>query len=144
LVKKVPTESEWKTAYEDGATRKGEKWFNKFTTTTGIAAAASSDDAQKRFTEKMSKPEILALRQKKLRALTDEDFHAPVRRGGSALYTSAITAKSDKAAKGVAPFLSKIGEVLPTLKPKTDDVDANIDGRVKPIAKALRALKRGK
>jgi len=143
MPKTLPTPAEWEAAYKEGASRKAQKWQTKFLATTGIADAAKSDAAQSSYVGKMTNPAVLATRQAKLRALTDEDFKKPVRDGGPGLYSTAVAAKSAKAAKGVAPMLEEITRVLPTLGAKTDDVDSNIDNRVKPIARALRAKKRG-
>jgi hypothetical protein len=110
--------------------------------TSGIAAAAASDTAQKAYVAQMQNPAVLAVRQKKLKQLSDSDFQAPVQAGGPSLYSAGVNAKADKAAKGVGPYLAVIESVLPTLKAKTDDVSSNIDNRVKPIALALRNKKR--
>lgn len=142
MVKKVPDAATWEASYKDGAQRKAGKWQTNFLGATGIAAAASSDAAQMAYQAKMMDPAVLAVRQKKLKKLSDADFQAPVRAGGSGLYSSGVAAKADKAARGVAPFLGVIQGVLNTLPPKTDNVDANIDNRVKPLARALRDAKR--
>jgi len=135
--------AEWQRLYNEGASRNAGKWQANFLATTGIADAAKSDAAQTSYTAQMMNPAVLATRQAKLRALTDEDFKAPVKAGGSGLYSSAVAAKAAKAAKGVGPYLEEIARVVPTLGPKTDNVDTNIDNRVKPLARALRAKKRG-
>lgn len=141
MPKKIPTADEWAKEYKEGATRKASKWQKRFLETTGIAAAAASDEAQTRYETKMADPAILKLRQKKLAKLSDEDFKAPVRKTGPGIYSSAVAAKVDKAKSGVAPFLDVLREVVPTLEPPTDDIDTNIDKRVKPIARALHAKK---
>jgi len=143
MPKPMPTPADWEKEYREGASRKAGKWQANFLATTGISDAAKSDVAQAQYVAKMTNPEVLRTRQAKLRGLTDEDFKKPVRDGGSGMYSSAVAAKAPKAAKGVAPFLEEIGRVLPTLGLRTDDVDANIDNRVKPLARALRAKKRG-
>jgi hypothetical protein len=104
---------------------------------------ASSDTAQKAYVAKMTNPSVLAVRQKKLKALSDQDFFSPVQAGGSALYTAGVNAKADKAAKGMAPILTLIETILPTLPAKTDDPATNVANRVTPIAVALRKYKRG-
>jgi len=141
LVKKIPSPDEWEKEYREGVARKAAKWHKRFLETTGIAAAAASEEAQRAYEAKMSNPEILKLRQKKLAKLSDEDFKAPVRKAGPGIYSTAAQAKSEKAKKGVAPFLDVLRDILPELPPRTDDVDANIDNRVKPIARALHAKK---
>jgi hypothetical protein len=143
MVKKMPTQDQWEAAYKDGATRAASKWQTNFLATTGIATAAASDAAQKAYVTKMQDPKVLAVRQKKLKALSDTDFHNPVTIGGPSLYSTGINAKADKAAKGVAPVLATIAAVLPTLPAKVDDVATNINNRVTPIAVALRKMKRG-
>lgn len=130
-------------AYRSGTSAKARKWMDKFLATSGIADAAKSDSAQRDYEAQMTNASVLKKRQRKLAALSDEDFKAPVRAGGQALYSSATAAKAPKWGKNFAPYAAKIDAVVPGLTPATDDVNANIDNRVKPIANALRELSRG-
>lgn len=141
MPKKIPTSDEWEEEYKSGVSRKAGKWHKRFLETTGIAAAAASDEAQDAYVAKMSDAAVLALRKKKLEKLSDEDFKAAVRKGGAGMYSSAALAKSAKAKKGVGPYLDVLREVVPGLEPRGTDIDANIDNRVKPIARALHEKK---
>lgn len=128
---------EWKVAYKKGAVGAGEKWKSNFLATSGVAAAASSEEAQNNYVEKMSDPGVLAKRQKRLQGLTDEDFKRPVREGGASLYTRGVSAKVDKAAEGFAPYASVINDVVATLPARTTDPVENVNNRVLPIVMAL-------
>lgn len=128
---------EWKASYKKGAVAAGEKWKSKFLGTSGIAAAASSPEAQSNYVEKMSDPGILAKRQNRLQGLTDEDFKRPVREGGASLYTRGVSAKVDKAAEGFAPYAQVINDTVAGLPARTTDPVANVNNRVIPIVQAL-------
>jgi len=127
----------WERKYREGTARAAREWFDAFLATTGIAEAAKSDKAQQRFEAKMSDPAILKKRQKRLAELTDEDFKAPVRAAGAAVYSTATAAKAGKARKRVAPFLAEIARIVETLEEKTDDPRQNVINRVIPIAVGL-------
>jgi len=127
--------------YKKRAKAAAEDWQKAFLEATGIIAKAISKEAQDLYEAKMKDDKVLKLRQKRLSKLTDEDVKKPVREKGSALYSSGIDAKGDKWAPRFKPFAEVIDAKLKELKPKTTDVEANIDNRVKPIAKALHEKK---
>jgi hypothetical protein len=66
-------------AYKSGTAAKAKKWMDNFLATTGIADAAKSDEAQRRWVAKITDAGIQRKRQKKLSGLSDEDFKAPDR-----------------------------------------------------------------
>ncbi|TSA39925.1 hypothetical protein D4R30_00365 [archaeon] len=131
--------SKWEAKYKKNAAAAGDEWYNDFMGATGIAAAASSDAAQKLYKDKMADDAVIAKRQKKLAKLTDEDFKAAVRIGGAALYKKGIEAKGGKAAKGFAPMAAVIDSVVAGLAPKGTDPEQNVLNRVLPLVKALAA-----
>lgn len=129
--------NEWKESYKKGAVASGEKWKKEFLATSGIAAAASSEEAQNNYVAMMSDPGVLAKRQARLQGLSDEDFKRPVREGGASLYTRGVSAKVDKAAEGFAPYATVINDVVAGLPPRTTDPVDNVNNRVIPIVQAL-------
>lgn len=131
--------SKWEAKYKKNAAGAAEEWYADFMAATGIAAAAASAEAQKLYADKMADPAVIAKRQKKLAKLTDEDFKASVRIGGSALYRKGIEAKGGKAAKGFAPFAAVIDSVVAGLPAKGTDPEQNVLNRVIPLVKALAA-----
>ena len=79
-------------------------------------------------------------RQKGINATSNEEWKRRAAEKGSARIASGMTASLPK-------FKAKMGEVLSTIEgvsiaERTADPMANIDGRVKPIAKALYDMKR--
>ena len=131
--------SKWETKYKKNAGASGDEWLAEFLATTGIAAAASSAEAQKLYADKMADASIIAKRQRKLAKLSDEDFKAPARLVGAAGYKKGVDAKGGKAAKGFAPFAAVIDSVVAALPPKGVDPESNVLNRVIPLVKALAA-----
>ena len=129
--------AKWEAKYKKNAGAAGDEWLSEFLATTGIAAAASSDAAQKLYKDKMADDSIIAKRQKKLAKLTDEDFKAPARAVGAAGYKKGVEAKGGKAAKGFAPMAAVIDSVVAALPAKTTDAETNVRNRVIPLAVAL-------
>ncbi len=132
---------DWKKAYTKGASDKATKWKDNFLSTSGIAAAAASNEAQAAYVKAVTNTDIQALRQKRLAKLSDADFKGPVEKGGASLYSSGTSAKADKAASRVAPFLAELNSYVPTLPARTDNIDTNVDTRVKTIDHRLHDLK---
>lgn len=77
-------------------------------------------------------------------------FSAGVRRAGNAKYKeriaavgesryrTGVTSGSAEYAEKMAPFLNALEAM--TLPPKTDDIDANIDNRMRPVAHEMRRI----
>ena len=134
--------AKWEKKYKVNAMAAGKEWEEGFLAATGIAAAASSDEAQRLYEEKMNDPDVLSRRQRELAKLSDEDFKRAVRQGGSGLYTKGISAKADKAAKGFAPYAEVINNAVAALPAKVADPEQNVLNRVLPVVKALAEKKR--
>lgn len=134
--------TKWQAKYLKNAKAAGKEWHDNFLATTGIAAAAASDEAQDLYETMMRDDDVLARRQRELAKLSDEDFKRPVRTGGSSLYTRGIEAKADKAAKGFAPYAEVINTTVAALPARTADPETNVTNRVLPIVLALAEKKR--
>ncbi len=129
--------------YKSGVAAKAQKWQNHFLATTGIADAAKSDAAETHYGEKMNQVIANKQRQKGLASITDEDIKAPVRAGGSSIYSTPAQAKSGKYLKKFTPYVSVINTAVAGLPARTADPVANVDNRVKPIVQALHNAKTG-
>jgi len=127
--------------YKRNAKAASKDWYDGILSTTGIIAAATSEDAQRRYEEKMKDDKVLKLRQKKLAKLTDADIHNAVRAAGESAYRNAIDAKGDKWRREFDPYAKVIDSVVPSLPAKGTDPLENVDRRVKPIVKALHDKK---
>jgi len=106
-----------------------------------IIERATSDEAQALWISRMADPLVQKLRIVELGKYTDADLKKAMRDYGKGNYMTVTKTKADKWAEKFSKFAKEIDAVVPTLAAKTDDVDANIDNRVKPIARALRAKK---
>jgi len=90
---------------------------------------------QELFVAKMTNPEILARRAKRIESMTDEDWKKMARDLGAKRIGPGLAAKVDKWAARWAPYRSALEAV--ELPPKSPDPMANIDNRLKPIVEAL-------
>jgi len=87
------------------------------------------------YEEKMTNPDILKRRAKRIETMTDEDWRRPALELGVRNIGPGLKAKIDKWAGRWAPYRSALEAV--ELPPKTADPEANIDNRLKPIVRAL-------
>ena len=78
-------------------------------------------------------------REKGLAGVTDEKWRTAAVNKGGARIGPGMTESESEFRSGIAKVLDVIRGV--TLAPRTADPDTNIDNRVKPIARALHALK---
>ena len=131
--------SKWEAKYKKNAGAAGDEWLSGLLAATGIAAAASSPEAQKLYADKMADASVIAKRQRKLAKLSDEDFKAPARAVGAAGYKRGVEAKGGKAAKGFAPFAAVIDATVAALPAKGTDPETNVMNRVIPLVRALAA-----
>ena len=140
---KVIKVSELQNNYKAGVGAKAQKWYDHFTSTTGIADAARSDAAETRYAAKMQQVIGNKQRQKGLAGITDSDIKASVLAGGSSVYSTPAQAKSAKYVRKFTPYVETINSAVASLPAKTADPIANVDNRVKPIVTALHAKKTG-
>ncbi len=143
MAKTAPTEQELQDDYRSGVTAKASKWQRKFLAASGLQAAAASESAEAAYQAQMARVLANKQRQKGLAGLSDEDFKASVRAGGPSLYSTPATAKAGKFSRKAMKYVALAVSTANALPARTADPDANIDNRVKPIAKALRNLKTG-
>ena len=131
-------------AFESGATAAATKWKDAFLATTGMAEAAKSDAAQAAYEAKMTDPEVLGLRQKRLQVLNDEDFKAKVRVSGAALYSTGVRGTKAKWAKNFAPIAAAINGAVAGLPAKTSDPMAHLVNRAGPVIMAAHEAAKGR
>jgi len=129
--------------YRTGVAAKADKWFTHASAASGVIAAGSSDDAEKRYADKMAIVTSQKLRQKGLQGVTDADYQAGVRAAGASGYSTAAQAKSAKFVKKFTPYAQNINSTVATLPARTADAATNVANRVTPIAVNLQKLKRG-
>jgi hypothetical protein len=87
----------------------------------------------------MQKTEVLDRRAKAISKISDPEFRKAAIDKGKPIIRARIEGAVDKQAAGFRPHAEAL-EGLTLAKP-TDDSDTNIDNRVKPIAKALKAVR---
>jgi len=136
MVRRVPTAEEWGKKYRQRVATSGSEWVEKTLAATGIAEAGKSNEAEEAYSAKMAVVIAEKRRQKGLSNVTDEDIKRPIRAGGSALWTTATSAKAEKAQQGVAPVLADIAAALPNLPKRSADPVANV-ARVTAMVQAL-------
>ena len=122
--------------FEKGAQAAGSKWLEGFLATTGMADAAKSEKAQQAYVAKMSSPDTLAKRQRRLSNLGDEDFKRKARVGGASLYSQGVMGTKEKWAKNFSPIADAINGVLDSLPAKTSDPMTNLTQRAGPVIMA--------
>lgn len=79
-------------------------------------------------------------RARKLAEVSDEQWKRAAQEKGAARIGSGMSASKEKFGSGMSRVLSVIQGV--TIAPKTADPEANVDGRVKPLVRALAAMKK--
>ena len=91
-------------------------------------------EGQQLYKTQMKKDSILDRREKGIQDVTDTEFRAAAISKGKGVIRERVEKAVDKQVAGYRPIAAAIESV--TLEPLTDDIDTNIDRRVKPIAKA--------
>ena len=143
MAKQAPSEQELAAEYSAGVSQKAGKWFKRTMAATGVADAAKSEAAESAYQAQMQRVLANRQRQRGLAGVTDSDIKAGVQAVGASGYSSGATAKAAKMAKKAKRYVDLAVATANALPPRTADPDANIDARVKPIARALRNLKTG-
>jgi len=87
----------------------------------------------------MKKTEVLARRARAIEKVSDAEFRANAVTKGAKVIRERVEGAVDKQAEGFRPHAAALASL--TLEKRTDDIDTNIDRRVKPIARTLRATK---
>jgi hypothetical protein len=113
------------TAYTQGV--QGADWQSAATAGQGLYVARMQD------------PSVLARRNSGISKVSDATWRSNAVSKGAARIAQGMAASKDKFQTGMAKNLATISGV--TLAARTTDPMSNIDGRVKPIAKALHDQK---
>ena len=127
--------------YKDRASASGDKLVRKYQAAPDKLAKSSSDTAQASYVEAMRDPKTLALRQLKLKKLSEDDLNRAMGATGASAYNNKVAASAPKWEKNTSPYLDEIDRIKATLKPRGRDVSANVTNRVLPLAKGLRDKK---
>jgi len=101
---------------------------------------ANAVAAEELWAAKVAEAAANRTRAKKLSQVSDSEWKQRASELGSARIASGMTAAEGKFRKGMADVLSTIEAT--SIGERTADPMANIDARVKPIAKALYDMKR--
>jgi len=136
--------AEWEAEYKAGTRAKADKLVRRFKRATGIMAAATTDEAMKRWVEHVVSDIAQAVRKAKMAAITDAELHRLMEEVGRSAYIAKTAAKAAAARAGFADYAREIEAVLPELPPREIDAETNVINRVVPIAKRLQELKRRK
>jgi len=140
----IPTIEEAQAGYSTGTAAKAEIWERR---AAGSAAEweakAKAPEAEEAYATGVANAVQYRLRARGLESVTSSDFAGAVR-GKSATYRAETGRAAPKWAKKFRPYLDVIKTTVPGLSSRVPgDVSGNIDRRVKPLAEALAAAKRG-
>jgi len=96
-------------------------------------------DGQALYETQMKKTEVLARRNVGIGLVSDSDFKAAAKTKGATVIRSRVEGAVDKQVAGFRPHASALEGL--TLEPRTDDIDTNVDRRVKTIDRLLHSTK---
>jgi len=136
--------AEWESEYRAGTKAKADKLVRKYERATGIMAAATTDEALRRWAEHVVSDIAQAVRKAKMAAITDAELHRLMREVGKTAYIAKTAAKAAAARAAFADYAREIETILPTLPPREIDAETNVINRVVPLAKGLQDAKRRK
>jgi len=136
--------TEWEAEYKAGTRAKADKLVRRFKRATGIMAAATTDEAIRRWMDHVISDLAVAVRKAKMAAIPDAELHRLMEEVGRTAYLAKTAAKAASARAAFADYAREIEAVLTELPPRVIDAETNVINRVVPIAKRLQALKRRK
>jgi hypothetical protein len=131
--------TQWQANYVAGTQRSGQKLVTKFSSRTGMVAAATSPQAIQLMTTNVTSPLAIAKRTYKLNKQGDAGLIAGMQKTGATNYVNNTGARAPKAAAGFAPFAPILENITNTLPARTSDPASNVSNRVTPIAVGLNA-----
>lgn len=103
---------------------------------------ASSNEAEALYAEKITKAISSKSRQRGINAVSNEDWLNAAKTKGANSIQEGMRQGKDKYNKNFAPVLSAMNNAAASLKPRTVDINTNIDNRVKPVAMAAHNASR--
>ncbi len=131
--------SMWRKNYASGTSQAGQKLVDKFSSRSGIVAAATSDSAVNLMKMKVVSDLAIKKRAFKLNRQGDAGLIAAMKKSGASNYTTRTAQSADKAAAGFTPFAPVLDTIVAGLAPRTDDPATNVTNRVTPIAVGMKA-----
>jgi hypothetical protein len=129
---KVRPESERSANYKGAAAEAQRRWVPAVNRAEWQAPSLAGQDL---YATQMSKPDVQARRGISIAKVADTEWRATTVKKGGTILATRMSDATDKQVAGFRPFASALEGV--TLEPKTDDPDANVDNRVKPIVRAM-------
>ena len=131
-----------KANYVTGASTNADKLVKNYIGTPGKLEAAKSDAAEKLYAEKLQQAIANKSRQKALGKVNEADMNAKMMAVGANNYRAGTRDNADKQAKNVEPFYAALDGLEGKYPARTSDPMANIDNRVKLVAKTLIETKK--
>ena len=136
---KVPSITDAQKSFTEGAAVAPARYSRKVAT-ADWQGPASSDAAQQLYQQKMSDPNVLLRRQKKIAKVSNTTWQQAATTFGAQTIGSRMTAAAPKWAQNFSPYLQALGAV--DLPPKTADPLANVTNRVGAVVSAMVATKK--
>ncbi len=131
-----------KANYISGASANADKLVKNYIATPGKLDAARSESAERLYAEKVQQAIANKSRQKALGKVNESDMNAKMSAVGATNYRSGTRDNADKQAKNVEPFYAGLDGLTGKYPARTADPMANIDNRVKLVAKTLIEIKK--
>lgn len=130
-----------KANYVSGASSNADKLVKNYVATPGKLDAARSEAAERLYAEKVQIAIANKSRQKALGKVNESDMNAKMQSVGATNYRSGTRDNADKQAKNVEPYYAGLDALDGKYPARTADPMANIDNRVKLVAKTLIDIK---
>lgn len=131
----------FKDDYVRGTSANADKLVTNYTRKTGKLEAASSDEAEALYAEKIQRAISRKSRQKGLSRITEADMNEGMKATGAAAYRNKTAAKVGKMMSNVEPYLDALDGLEGRLPPRTADRMANLMNRAGMVVETLGNLK---
>lgn len=140
MAKTVPPLSDWVANYAASPATGAPKWFKKVQAVQGWQAAALSDHAKTQYQARVQAAIAAGTRERKIAKVSDSDWHASIQAAGQGSYSSGVTNKAAKYAKGASKLPAILQGLVNQLPPRGPNYAAN-KARIDTIAGGLEAAK---
>lgn len=131
----------FKDDYVRGTSANADKLVRNYVKRTGKLDAASSDEAEALYAEKIQRAITRKSRQKGLNRISESDMNKGMEATGAAAYRNKTAAKVDKMMANVEPYLDALDDLEGRLPPRTADRMANLMNRAGLVVQTLGDLK---
>ena len=131
----------FKEEYVRGTSTNAGKLVRNYVKKTGKLDAASSDEAEALYAEKIQRAISRKSRQKGLSRISEADMNRGMEATGEASYRAKTAAKVDKMMSNVEPYLDALDSLEGRLPPRTADRMANLMNRAGLVVTTLGDLK---